>query len=211
MQIKICAKCGESHPLSKFKYRSTLAQSKAWGRSGNVRMLLESKLCKDCRPKRKPPRKLTKKEIHNRVQTGDMNSFIADKLREKKLQNAHNKQAIASRKRWLKAWKEELSAVLNPITYEIISARNTWHYARGKGYVDKAEFYFEYYAMLKHEKTHAEMSHMLKPRRPPSARWAHYISPAVFTRIRDMWAALPPVFKQSRTPLLITYRPEADE
>lgn len=208
MQIKTCAKCGESHPLSKFKYRSTLAQSKAWGRSGNVRMLIESKHCKDCRPKRKPPRKLTKKDIHNRVQTGDMNSFIADKLREKKLQDAHNKQAIASRKRWLKAWKAELKEAIKPITREIVSAKKVWEYARDKGYVDKATFYHEYMGLLMHEKTHAEMSHMLKPSRPPSSRWADYISPEVFTRVREMWAGLPPIYKAGKIPLLITYRPD---
>ena len=211
MQIKTCAKCGESRPLKEFTYLATYAQSKAWGRAGNVRMTLESKNCKACRPKRKSVNQLTKKDIHNRVRSGDMNMFTAKILRSKQILAERNKQAIASRKRWLKDWKAELAEALKPITYEIISARNTWHYARGKGYVDKAEFYFEYYAMLKHEKTHAEMSHMLKPRRPPSARWAHYISPAVFTRIRDMWAALPPVYKHSKIPLLITYRPEADE
>ena len=211
MQIKTCAKCGESRPLKEFTYLATYAQSKAWGRAGNVRMTLESKNCKACRPKRKSVNQLTKKDIHNRVRSGDMNMFTAKILLSKQMLAERNKQAIASRKRWLKDWKAELAEALKPITYEIISARNTWHYARGKGYVDKAEFYFEYYAMLKHEKTHAEMSHMLKPRRPPSARWAHYISPAVFTRIRDMWAALPPVYKHSKIPLLITYRPEADE
>jgi len=171
-------------------------------------MTLESKNCKACRPKRKPVAKLSAKEIHNRVQSGDMNSYVAQQLRNKQQQDAHNKQGIASRKRWLKAWKAELAEALKPITYEIISARNTWHYARGKGYVDKAEFYFEYMGLLRHEKTHAEMSHMLTPSRPPSSRWADYISPAVFTRVREMWAALPPVYKHSKIPLLITYRPE---
>jgi len=52
------------------------------------------------------------------------------------------------------------------------------------------------------------MQHLLKPSRPPSSRWADYISPEVFTRVRDMWAALPPIFKESKIPLLITYRPE---
>jgi len=65
--------------------------------------------------------------------------------------------------------------------------------------------------MLKHEKTHAEMSHMLKPSRPLSTRWAYYIRTFVFTRVRDMWAALPPIHKQSRTPLLIRYRPDGDK
>ena len=50
------------------------------------------------------------------------------------------------------------------------------------------------------------MGYMLTPRRPHSARWADYIGDAVFSRVRDMWAALPPVYKHSRIPLLIAYR-----
>jgi len=208
MQIKTCAKCGESRPLNDFTYLATYAQSKAWGRAGNVRMELTSKNCKACRPKRKPPTKLSAKEIHNRVQTGDMNVLVAKHLREKQAQDERNKQAMAARKRWLKVWKAELADVLAPIKWEIVSARNAWMYARRKGYVDKATFYHEYMGLLKHEKTHAEMQHLLKPSRPPSSRWADYISPEVFTRVRDMWAALPPIFKESKIPLLITYRPE---
>jgi len=208
MQIKTCAKCGESRPLKEFTYLATYAQSKAWGRAGNVRMDITSKLCKACRPKRKPTSKLTKKDLHNKVQTGDMNALMAHHLREKQSQDAHNKQAIASRRRWLKVWKAELADALEPIKWEIVSARNAWMYARRNGYVDKATFYHEYMGLLKHEKTHAEMSHMLKPSRPPSSRWADYISPFVFTRVRDMWAVLPPVYKHSKIPLLITYRPE---
>ena len=174
-------------------------------------MTLESKNCKVCRPKRKSVSQLTKKEILNKVRSGEMSIFTAKILRSKQMLAERNKQAIASRKRWLKAWKAELTEILKPITKEIISARNTWLYARDKGYVDKAEFYFEYHAMLKHEKTHAEMSHMLKPSRPLSSRWAYYISPMVFTRVREMWTALPPIYKQSRTPLLIKHRPDGDK
>ena len=211
MQIKTCAKCGESHPPNQFTYLATYAQSKAWGRAGNVRMEITSKLCKACRPKRKPTSKLTKKDLHNKVQTGDLNAYLAQNLLIIKQRTAHNKQGMASRKRWLKAWKERLKEALEPITKEIISARNAWLYARDKGYVDKAEFYFEYHAMLKHEKTHAEMQHLINPSRPPSSRWAYYINPFVFTRVREMWAALPPIYKQSRTPLLIRYRPDGDK
>ena len=208
MQIKTCAKCGESRPLNEFTYLATYAQSKAWGRAGNVRMTLESKNCKACRPKRKPVAKLSAKEIHNRVQSGDMNELMAKHLRIQQEQAEHNKQSLSSRKRWLKVWKAELADVLAPIKWEIISARNAWVYARRNGYVDKATFYHEYMGLLKHEKTHAEMQHLLKPSRPPSSRWADYISPFVFTRVRDMWAGLPPVYKHSKIPLLITYRPE---
>jgi hypothetical protein len=208
MQIKTCAKCGESRPLNDFTYLATYAQSKAWGRAGNVRMELESKNCKACRPKRKPPTKLSAKEIHNRVQTGDMNVLVAKHLREKQAQDERNAQAMAARKRWLKVWKAELKQALAPITREIISARNAHLYAKDKGYVDKAEFYFRYHAILKHEKAHIELSHATNPRRPQSARWADYLHPNVFTIVREMWAGLPPIFKESKIPLLITYRPE---
>lgn len=171
-------------------------------------MELTSKNCKDCRPKRKPPMKLSAKEIHNKVQSGDMNAGMANYLRAKQEQNERNAQAMASRKRWLKEWKEELKTALAPIAKEIISARNTWLYARDKGYVDKAEFYFEYHGMLKRAKEYAEYSHALHPRRPSSSRWADYIEPEVFDKLRDMWASLPPVYKHSRTPMLIKYRPD---
>ena len=208
MQIKTCAKCGESRPLKEFTYLATYAQSKAWGRAGNVRMEITSKLCKACRPKRKPTSKLTKKDLHNKVQTGDLNAYLAQNLLIIKQRTAHNKQGMASRKRWLKAWKAELTEALKPITREIVSARNAHLYAKDKGYVDKAEFYFRYHAILKHEKAHIELSHATNPRRPQSARWADYLHPNVFAIVREMWAVLPPIFKESKIPLLITYRPE---
>ena len=208
MQIKTCAKCGESRPLNDFTYLATYAQSKAWGRAGNVRMEITSKLCKACRPKRKPTSKLTKKDLHNKVQTGDLNAYLAQNLLIIKQRTAHNKQAMAARKRWLKVWKAELAEALKPITREIISARNAHLYAKDKGYVDKAEFYFRYHAILKHEKAHTEYNFMTNPRRPHSARWADYLSDNVFTIVREMWAGLPPIFKESKIPLLITYRPE---
>jgi hypothetical protein len=137
-----------------------------------------------------------------------MNMFTAKILRSKQILAERNKQAIASRKRWLREWKAELKEALAPITNEIVSARNTYQYARAKGYGGKDKFYFEYMGLLKHEKARVELSHATNPRRPQSARWADYISPEVFTRVRDMWAALPPVYKNSKIPLLITYRPE---
>jgi hypothetical protein len=208
MQIKNCTKCGESHDIAQFRYLATLAQTKKWGKAGNVRMEVESKYCKNCRPKRKPPSQLSAKEIHNRVQSGDMSEYTAKMLRAKLARDERNKQAMAARKRWEKVWSAELKEVLKPIAKEIISARNTWHYARDKGYVDKAVFYHEYMGLLIHEKTHADMNYAIKPRRPSSSRWADYIHPNVFTRVREMWALLPPSFKHSHIPLLIKYRPD---
>jgi hypothetical protein len=134
---------------------------------------------------------------------------VAKHLREKQAQKERNAQAKAARYRWLKEWKAELKEALAPITKEIVSARNAWEYARGKGYVDKATFYHEYMGMLKRAKEYAEYSHALHPRRPASAKWADYVEPEVFTRVREMWAALPPVHKHTgKLPMLIKHRPE---
>jgi hypothetical protein len=171
-------------------------------------MTLESKNCKACRPKRKPTTKLSAKEIHNKVQSGDMNALMAKHLREKQAQDERNKQAMAARKRWLKVWKAELKEALAPITREIVSARKIWEYAYDKGYVDKANFYQEYGELLRREKNLVELDHMTNPRRPTSARWADYIEPEVFARLREMWSTLPPAYKHSHIPLLIKYRPE---
>jgi hypothetical protein len=137
-----------------------------------------------------------------------MNMFTAKILLSKQTLAERNKQAIASRKRWLKEWKAELKEALAPITREIVSARSAWTYAKEKGYVDKAEFYFRYHAILKHEKAHTEYNFMTNPRRPASSRWADYLGDSVFTIVREMWAALPPVYKHSRIPLLIKHRPD---
>ena len=172
-------------------------------------MELESKLCRNCRPKRKPVSRLTKKEMHNKVQTGDMNALIAKHEVAKRKLDAKNKQAISSRKRWEKQWKAELKEALAPITREITSARKAWEYAHDKGYVDKANFYQEYGELLRKEKNWAELHHATNPSRPPSSRWADYVDKDTFSRIREMWAALPPVFQQSgKLPMLIKYRPE---
>jgi hypothetical protein len=172
-------------------------------------MLVESKLCKDCRPKRKSVTKLSAKEIHNKVQSGDMSEYMAKMLRAKLARDERNKQGMASRKRWAKKWQAELREILTPITKEIISARNACKYARDRGFVDKAEFYFEYHALLHHEKAHAEVNYAIKPRRPTSARWEDYVGSAVFTRVREMWATLPPIYKHTgKVPMLIKYRPE---
>jgi hypothetical protein len=171
-------------------------------------MEITSKLCKACRPKRKPTSKLTKKDLHNKVQTGDLNAYLAQNLLIVRQRDAHNKQAIASRKRWLKVWKVELRTALAPITREIVSAKRAYEYARNKGYGGKDKFYFEYHAILKHEKAHIELSHATNPRRPQSARWADYLGDNVFTIVREMWARLPPIYKAGKIPLLIKYRPD---
>jgi hypothetical protein len=101
---KRCIKCGETKPTSQFKRRLSIAQSRAVLRNPNVttNYIADSKLCKDCQPKRKPPRKLTVKEIRTRLTNKDIHYITGELLLQKK-----REQIIQGRSRVMKeTWQK---------------------------------------------------------------------------------------------------------
>ena len=88
-KTKQCPKCNEIKPTSKFKRRLSIAQSRAVLRNPNIttNYMADSKLCKDCQPKRKPPRLLNSKEIRTRMTNGDIPQVIGE-LKLKQLKEA---------------------------------------------------------------------------------------------------------------------------
>ena len=84
---KTCTMCKETKPKAEFKRRLTLAQSAHYLRraSVSVRTSVISVRCKDCWKNSKRKTKLTRKEILNKVASGDMHSVTADiELRKRK-------------------------------------------------------------------------------------------------------------------------------
>jgi hypothetical protein len=84
---KTCIKCNQTKPSKEFKRRLSLAQSRAVLHNPNIttNYITTSKLCKDCQPKRKPPRKLTAKEIRTRMTNGDLHPILGEaKLKQKR-------------------------------------------------------------------------------------------------------------------------------
>lgn len=67
-----CAKCSQIKPRSSFKKQTTHAQAKGWGKSGRYKLEVFSKNCESCRPKPRPPRLLTAKELLTRAVNGDL-------------------------------------------------------------------------------------------------------------------------------------------
>lgn len=88
-KTKHCVKCGETKPSAQFKRRLSLAQSRAVLRNPNIttNYIADSKLCKLCQPKRKPPRLLTIKEIRTRISNGDIHS-VTGEIKIKQMQEA---------------------------------------------------------------------------------------------------------------------------
>jgi hypothetical protein len=101
---KQCIKCKQTKPSKEFKRRLSLAQSRAMLRNPNIttNYIADSKMCKDCQPKRKPPRKLTVKEIRTRLSNKDIHHITGELLLEKK-----REQIIQGRSRVMKQYWED--------------------------------------------------------------------------------------------------------
>ena len=94
---KQCIKCKQTKPSTEFKRRLTLAQSRAMLRNPNIttRYTADSKRCKACQPKRKPPRELTSKENRTRMSNGDMNKTMGElKLQQIKDTIPHTRSRV---------------------------------------------------------------------------------------------------------------------
>jgi len=84
---KTCTMCGEIKPVAEFKRTLTLAQSAHYLRRVSVktRTSVISVRCKDCWQNSKRKSKLTRKDIQNKVASGDMHSVTAEiELRKRK-------------------------------------------------------------------------------------------------------------------------------
>ena len=84
-----CAKCNQIKPRAAFKKQTTHAQAKGWGKSGRYKLEVFSKNCESCRPKLRPPRMLTPKELRTRAVNGDlkMGAVVVDSKIKQRIQD----------------------------------------------------------------------------------------------------------------------------
>lgn len=150
--MKTCAKCNKTLPLSAFKRLLTLAETKARGKDGNRRMVVESKNCRACQPKRKPPRKLTRKELVSRATSGDLHPTRAKLILAKRAADLNAKKSHGRRQAWddlrAKLWT---TLVLAPLSLEIERVAAKRSAARPESKYPDADIYAlwdSYHAML---------------------------------------------------------------
>jgi hypothetical protein len=101
---KTCTKCGATKPNAQFKRRLSLAQSRAVLHNPNIttNYIADSKLCKACQPKRKPPHKLTVKEIRTRLTNKDIHHITGELLLEKKREAIIEGRSKVMKETWQK-------------------------------------------------------------------------------------------------------------
>jgi hypothetical protein len=104
MKTKTCTKCKQTKPSAQFKRKLSLAQSRAVLHNPNIttNYISTSKLCKACQPKRKPPHKLTVKEIRTRLTNKDIHHITGELLLEKKRESIIQGRSKVMKETWQK-------------------------------------------------------------------------------------------------------------
>lgn len=110
LKTKTCTSCGETKPSKEFKRRLSIAQSRAVLRNPkiNTNYMADSKLCKSCQPKRKPPRLLTDKEIRNRITDGDIRTALGEAILAKRKKALPLRRAKVMKEHWQRRKTEPL-------------------------------------------------------------------------------------------------------
>jgi len=160
---KKCAKCGTEKPLAQFKRRLSRAQMQARGMKGAVLMTISSKNCKDCQPKRKPPRKQTPKQLHNMVVSGDIKEARMLEILAERQRMARLVMSKARYEAWVDQWRKELKAVLSPMTYEIHKVRAQIRYAEEVNNDEYLKLLEKYLSVLTREKSRILLDYEADP------------------------------------------------
>lgn len=189
--MRVCKKCKVTKPLSGFRYKLTRAQMKAQGYAGNVLVTAEGKVCKDCRPKRKPPREMTNKELMTKAASGDIHPFIAKARIEQNKIDANLLRKAGRINHWEKLWAKEWEEVLAPMRTHLRKQGQVKRLAMLYGRKSKYTFLEIYTATLRKEMARLTLHYKTQLCRAPYTRWEEYIPEEVQAKINAAWLAMP--------------------
>lgn len=189
---KKCAKCGADKPLAQFKRRLSRAQMQARGMKGEVLMTISSKNCKDCQPKRTPPRKQTPKQLHNMMVSGDISEVKAKLILDERKRMALLIQSRARYEAWVDQWRRQLKETLAPMTYEIRKINAQLRYAHEAGNDVYAGLLDKYVRVLKKEMGRIMLDFEADPHKYKRIKkdWWDLVSDFGVESLRDRWMSI---------------------
>lgn len=128
-KTKVCTACKQTKPIKEFKRRLNLAQTRAVLRNpdATTRYIADSKLCKACQPKLKPPRMLSVKEIRTRITSGDINKVLGEMLIKQKQEALPKKRSRVMRERWQKTKAEPMLKLKAMIAKQVERYAKRYH------------------------------------------------------------------------------------
>ena len=155
-------------------------------------MTIISKNCKDCQPKRKPPRKQTPKQLHNMVVSGDISELKAKQILEERQRMALLIQSRARYEAWVDQWRKELKAVLSPMGYELHKVKAQLRYAQAVGNDAYEGLLEKYEGILKRERSKILLDFEADPHKYKRIKkdWWDLVSEFGVESLRDRWMSI---------------------
>lgn len=210
----ICPKCTALKPRAEFKRILSRAQAKQVGYSGERRILITSSLCKTCQPKRRPAAKLSRKELINRIQGGDIHPFVGNAMLTKRQQVAHEKMTLAAQTAWDKARRQTWETPLQELQAERRRFQSVRDYRYKHGPQSLFHFSVTYLGILEHIKTMIAQRTINDERTgvrvAPYTDWEDYADAEYKAYLVHAWAQVPPADQSllKHHPRLLTFGPE---
>jgi hypothetical protein len=124
-----CSNCDETKPRDQFFKRLSLAQTAAMlGKTtAKTRTTVISKNCKACQAKLKSTKPLTKKQIQNKINSGDLHPILGKLKKEQIDREIPEKRRRAIKIRWQKHRSKERKELSDALQQDINKARNTYY------------------------------------------------------------------------------------
>lgn len=215
-----CSKCGEMKPNQAFKVRLTREQAAKKGYAGNVMVDIEVKQCKDCRPKRKPLKEHTAKQLHNLMVYGDIPKLKLEVMMENKRNAATWAQSAGPKKRWQAKRDERWDVLLEAMRLEIESTHQQQKYAKKKACVKVTgtspienteesvtlKYTLGYLRILRAARVRAQINKRVGER-APTEDWAVLLTQGEVNEVHWLWDALAMTLRMKmRQPYVVSAR-----
>ena len=225
----VCPECNDIKPLKEFTRFLTRAEALSRGYVANVRVKVETKLCKSCQPKARPPSKLRAGELRQRVSSGDLDPITAALIHKKRLARAKISRKLKRGEQSERVWKEQLMTLLAgpkdkgkrqqgrtappSMTQHIIQVDNWVRYSekQGKTNTPLYQFMVAYLEKVRHERERIKNRQEFNPAKVTATRWEELVSKDLWLSLRRAWNDLTPEDRRGLvrvTPDLVMYTPD---
>lgn len=130
---KHCSKCNTVQEMAAFRRYLTTAEAKAHGYSGERRVQIETKHCKDCRPRRRRnPETFTTAELKDKLKRGEIQAPLVQALEKIRTARARTRMRAAVVARWDKVKMAQYQELLAQLRDEILTVTQQRKHARNR-------------------------------------------------------------------------------
>ena len=209
----LCSKCGAIKPVAEFQRRMSKAYAQSRGKVEGVGMVVESSMCRSCQPKPKPIEQLTAKELHNKVQTGDVHALVSARILEERKARATAGIKTAVQTAWNSTRAKQWDGLLLTLRHELKRVQQQEKYAKKNCPDLDLTFFLEYKVLLgmtRYRITHEQRTTSGKAgSQPKSVNWQAYVPAPDWQKVAQLWEAMPITYRTgAKKPQLLGVHPE---